>query len=58
MYNHNIMSKKRKQASPKPADTPVPFTRAHSKPHRLEEHSRARRKREERDAKNGKWGQD
>jgi hypothetical protein len=48
----------KKQKAQKPAYTPVPFTRAHSKPHRLEENSRARRKREERDAKNGNWRQD
>lgn len=46
--------KRKKQASPQPAYVPVPFTRAHSKPHRLEENSRARTKREERDVKNGK----
>lgn len=50
--------KRKKQASPKPEYVPIPFTRAHSKPGRLEEFSRARTKREERDAKNGKWVQD
>lgn len=49
---------KRKKASTPPRTySPIPFTRAHSKPHRLEEFNRARRRREERDAKRGNWGQ-